>query len=163
GQLANDELGQDIQLPPVPAAVTDTELAQARSNPGLQRSIRLFDLGWRPEAVAEWNYALRDMDDRQLLASAELAHQEAIYDRVINTSLLTKNQIHFGQRFIAPFEGRVSEKAREIALDPAWVYGLIRQESRFITDARSRVGASGLMQLMPATAKWVAQKIGLKN
>src|SRR5699024_6640336 len=89
--------------------------------------------------------------------------QEAIYDRVINTSLLTKNQIHFGQRFIAPFEGRVSEKAREIALDPAWVYGLIRQESRFITDARSRVGASGLMQLMPATAKWVAQKIGLKN
>jgi soluble lytic murein transglycosylase len=41
------------------------------------------------------------------------------------------------------------------------VYGLIRQESRFIMDARSHVGASGLMQLMPATARWTAKKIGL--
>ena len=43
------------------------------------------------------------------------------------------------------------------------MYGLIRQESRFIMDARSHVGASGLMQVMPATAKWTAKKIGLKN
>jgi soluble lytic murein transglycosylase len=41
------------------------------------------------------------------------------------------------------------------------VYGLIRQESRFIMDARSGVGASGLMQVMPATARWTAKKIGL--
>jgi soluble lytic murein transglycosylase len=50
-----------------------------------------------------------------------------------------------------------------IDLDPAYVYGLIRQESRFITDARSHVGASGLMQVMPATAKWTAKKIGLSG
>lgn len=43
------------------------------------------------------------------------------------------------------------------------MYGLIRQESRFIMDARSHVGASGLMQVMPATAKWTAKKIGLSN
>ncbi|MFO1331598.1 MAG: lytic transglycosylase domain-containing protein [Rubrivivax sp.] len=42
------------------------------------------------------------------------------------------------------------------------MYGLIRQESRFITDARSGVGASGLMQVMPATAKWTARKIGIE-
>src|SRR5690606_7666515 len=83
--------------------------------------------------------------------------------RVVNTSLRTKDEVDFSQRFVAPFEGRVTEKAREIDLDPAWVYGLIRQESRFITDARSRVGASGLMQLMPATARWVAKKIGMAD
>ena len=52
-------------------------------------------------------------------------------------------------------------KAADLGLDPAYVYGLIRQESRFITDARSHVGASGLMQVMPATARWTAKKIGL--
>jgi soluble lytic murein transglycosylase len=52
---------------------------------------------------------------------------------------------------------------RQVDLDDAWVYGLIRQESRFQQLAKSSVGASGLMQLMPATAKWVAKKLGLKS
>lgn len=163
GQLALEELGEPITLPPAPAPVTQAEFAMAQANPGLQRAIKLFRLGWRPEAVPEWNFALRGMNDRQLRAAAELARHEQIFDRVVNTSLRTKNEIDFSQRFVAPFEGRVTEKAREINLDPAWVYGLIRQESRFITDARSRVGASGLMQLMPATARWVAKKIGMTD
>jgi soluble lytic murein transglycosylase len=62
-----------------------------------------------------------------------------------------------------PFRDAVVKRSREINLDPAYVYGLIRQESRFIMDARSHVGASGLMQVMPATAKWTAKKIGLVN
>ena len=127
------------------------------------RAIELFDLGWRPEAVSEWAFAIRGMNDRQLRAAAEVARSEHIYDRVVNTSLLTRNEIDFSQRFVAPFEGRVAEKANQINLDPAWVYGLIRQESRFITDARSGVGASGLMQLMPGTAKWVANRIGMQD
>lgn len=54
-------------------------------------------------------------------------------------------------------------QARSIDLDPAWVYGLIRQESRFVMDARSVAGASGLMQLMPATARYVAKRIGMTD
>ena len=46
---------------------------------------------------------------------------------------------------------------------PGFVYGLIRQESRFITDVRSSAGAQGLMQLMPATASYVARKTGVKD
>src|SRR5574340_275787 len=45
----------------------------------------------------------------------------------------------------------------------AWVYGLMRQESRFAAVAKSDVGAAGLMQIMPATARWIAKKLGLKN
>ena len=65
------------------------------------------------------------------------------------------------QRFPTPMRKDVAAQAREIGLDPAFVYGLIRQESRFIVDARSGVGAAGLMQLMPATARWTAKKIGV--
>ncbi|MCQ9617474.1 lytic transglycosylase domain-containing protein [Paenalcaligenes niemegkensis] len=163
GQLASEELGRLITLPPKPTAVTNAEIAEVRSRPGIVRAIELFDLGWRSEAVSEWAFAIRGMNDRQLRAAAEIARSEHVYDRVVNTSLLTRNEIDFSQRFVAPFEGRVTEKAKLINLDPAWVYGLIRQESRFITDARSGVGASGLMQLMPGTAKWVANRIGMQG
>ncbi len=163
GQLAAEELGRTITVPPRPAALTQAEIAAARNHPGLSRAVALFQLGWRPEAVPEWNFSLRGMDDRQLLAAAEYARQENIYDRVVNTSERTANEFDFTQRYIAPFEGKVAAQARKISLDPAWVYGLIRQESRFITDARSVVGASGLMQLMPGTAKYVARRIGMSD
>ena len=48
-------------------------------------------------------------------------------------------------------------------LDEAWVYGLTRQESRFVSYAKSGVGASGLMQVMPATAAWIAKKTGFSE
>jgi len=163
GQLASEELGRPITIPPRPAPLTEQELAQARAHPGLQRALKLFALQWRSEAVPEWNFSLRGMNDRQLLAAAELAREHDIYDRVVNTSERTVAEVDFSQRYIAPFEGKVTEQARRIALDPAWVYGLIRQESRFVMNARSHVGASGLMQLMPATARWTARKIGMED
>ncbi len=163
GQLAVEELGQSIVVPQIPPASTPEEINAVQSNVELQTAVALFKHGWRREAVPQWNWAIRGMNDRQLMAAAEFARLQHIYDRVVNTSDRTRKEINFSQRYIAPFEGQVTEQARLIDLDAAWVYGLIRQESRFITDAKSVVGASGLMQLMPATAKWVAKKIGMTN
>lgn len=163
GQLAAEELGRLTTIPPRAAPPTPQEMAEARANPGLRRALALFELGWRSEAVPEWNFALRGMSDRQLLAAAELAREAGIYDRVVNTSELTRNEHDFTQRFIAPYREQVAAKAQELGLDPAWVYGLIRQESRFVPAARSRAGASGLMQLMPGTARWVARRIGMTD
>ena len=165
-QLALEELGERVTPPPAPAPLTDAEKAAARANPGLQRALYTITMGLRAEGVREWNYSTNlhqadGMAERELLAAADLACQQQVWDRCINTSERTKTVIDAGQRFPMPFRSAVVERAQGVGLDPAYVYGLIRQESRFIMDARSGVGASGLMQVMPATARWTAKKIGL--
>ncbi|MEF7615226.1 transglycosylase SLT domain-containing protein [Aquincola sp. MAHUQ-54] len=161
GQLATEDLGRSLALPPAPAPLTAQERAAARANPGLQRALQLIGLGLRSEGVREWNFTLRGMADRELLAAAQWACEREVWDRCINTSDRTRNEIDLEQRYPMPLRRHVVEQAGSIGLDPAYVYGLIRQESRFIMDARSHVGASGLMQIMPATARWTAKKIGL--
>ncbi len=159
--LASEHLGQPIFMPPRPLPLSAAEREAAAGNPGLVRALKLVALGLRNEGVREWNYTLRGMKDRELLAAAQLACDHEVWDRCINTSDRTRDEIDMAQRFPMPFRAEVTARAKEIGLDPAYVYGLIRQESRFIMDARSGVGASGLMQIMPATARWTAKKIGL--
>ena len=167
-QLALEELGQRVVVPPAPAPLTAEEKAAARANPALNRALYAILLGIRGEGVREWNYATNlhtpgGMSERELLAAADFACQREVWDRCINTSERTRGTIDMVQRFPMPFRDAVVERAKSIGLDPAYVYGLIRQESRFIMDARSHVGASGLMQVMPATARWTAKRIGLTD
>lgn len=159
--LAAESLGQPVFLPPRPTPLTELERDAAVHHPGLIRALQLIAIGLRGEGVREWNYSIRGMSDRELLAAAQLACDREVWDRCINTSDRTRAEIDMAQRYPMPFRREVVSKADEIGLDPAYVYGLIRQESRFIMDARSSVGASGLMQLMPSTARWTAKKIGL--
>lgn len=167
-QLALEELGQKITVPPKPAPLTSEEKESARLNPGLIRGAYAILMGLRSEGVREWNYSTNlhqrgVMGERELLAAAQMACDRQIWDRCINTSERTTTVADFDQRFPMPFRDSVVKRSQAINLDPAYVYGLIRQESRFIMDARSGVGASGLMQVMPATARWTAKKIGLSG
>ena len=167
-QLAMEELGQAITVPAKPAALTQPEKTAAAQNAGLQRGLIALSLGLRSEGNREWNYTTNlhtpgGMSERELLAAADFACSKQVWDRCINTSDRTKTQIDFDQRFPMPLKETVLRKSKDVQLDPAYVYGLIRQESRFIMDAKSVVGAAGLMQVMPATARWTAKKIGLTN
>ena len=161
GKLALDDLGRKLSLPPRPPTPTAAEREASRTNPGLGRALQLIGIGLRSEGVREWNFTLRGMADRELLAAAQWACEREVWDRCINTSDRTRSEIDLAQRFPTPFRDEVVKAALTIGLDPAYVYGLIRQESRFIMDARSHAGASGLMQIMPATARWTAKKLGL--
>ena len=167
-QLAMEELGQAITAPAKPEALNPQEKSVAAQNAGLQRALTALSLGLRSEGNREWNYTTNlhtpgGMSERELLAAADLACSKQVWDRCINTSERTKLAIDFDQRFPMPLKDTVLRRTKEIQLDPAYVYGLIRQESRFIMDAKSVVGAAGLMQVMPATAKWTAKKIGMTN
>jgi soluble lytic murein transglycosylase len=163
GKLAAEELGLPITLPPRAPAPTAEELVPMSSNAGFARAQKFYELGMRVEGNREWNWQLRGMTDRQLLAAAEHARAQELLDRMINTSDRTRSEYDFTQRFPSPFRDAMVQYATPLGLDETWVYGLIRQESRFIMDARSHVGASGLMQLMPATARYVARKMNVSG
>ncbi len=163
GQLATEELGRKITLPARASPVTEAEVAAVKGLPGFARALYFYRLDMRREGNLEWNFALREMSDRELLASAEWASRNLLLDRAVNTADRTKNEHDFAFRFLTPFKAQMQEKAAANGLELEWVYGLIRQESRFVNVARSSVGASGLMQLMPATARYVAKKIGMDD
>lgn len=163
GQLAAEELGGRGSIP-ADTHKSGKEEAQAMGNlPGFQRALAFYRLNLRFEGNREWNWTIRGFDDKQLLAAAEFARRNELYDRAINTADRTRELHDFGMRYLAPYRDVMKDYVSQMRLDEAWVYGLIRQESRFIADVKSSAGATGLMQLMPATASWVAKKIGLKN
>jgi soluble lytic murein transglycosylase len=162
-QLASEELGYVPALPEVTYLPTDEEIERTAREPGLQRALELIRLGLRTEGVREWLFTLRGFDDTRLLAAAEVAHRAGIYDRAIQAADRTERLHNFALRYPLPYRDVFESYAKAQGLDEAWVYGLVRQESRFITHARSSAGAAGLMQIMPRTAKFIAAKIGLRN
>lgn len=163
GQLAVEELGGRIQAPLVVYRPRFPDIHAITELPGIQRSLELYRLGQRIDAEREWLWAIRGFDDKQLLAAAELARRNENYERAIGTANLTISLHDFDLRYPSPYREVLQAHAEQFALDEAWIYGLIRQESRFVANAKSQAGARGLMQLMPSTARWVARQLGLRN
>jgi len=163
GVLASEELGAPIVPNWIVHKPSGIERDRLLSLPGIRRALALYRLEMKPESIREWYFATRNMNDQDLLAAAEIARLANIPDRAINAADRTSVTHDFTQRFPMPHRADMQVQAKLNQLDEAWMYGLIRQESRFMADARSRVGAMGLMQLMPATAKWAASRVGIKN
>jgi len=163
GNLAAEELGESFSVPPKGHAPTDEEVAAVAKDAGLNRALALLRLGMRPDAIREWVFATRGWTDQSLLAAAEFARRQEVWDRAINTAERTSALHDFGLRFLAPYRELFAANAAERGLDEHWVLGLVRQESRFMVDVKSSAGAAGLMQLMPGTARYVARKIGDKD
>ncbi len=165
GQLASEELGA------APGAAMNTagyqpdddEIEEILSMPAIQRALLLYSMNLRVDGSKEWAWGIRKLNDKQLLAAAEVAQRNELYDRSIDTADRTEKLHDFNLRYPAPYRAAMQENVNKHGLDEAWVYGLMRQESRFITKVKSDAGAAGLMQIMPATARWVARQIGMKG
>jgi soluble lytic murein transglycosylase len=160
GQLALEELGDVISAPTITYHASEADIGAIEKLPAVQRALILYRHGLRWESRQEWLWAVRNLDDKHLIAAAEYALRQEWYDLAINTADKTQLTHDFALRYPTPYREQMQSYARANQLDEAWLYGLVRQESRFVSEARSGVGASGLMQLMPATAKWIAKKIG---
>ncbi len=165
GQLAGEELSDTPVLSTTPTAYQPDkqDIATIENLPGVRRTLALYRMNLRTDALREWAWVTRNFNDHELLTAAEIARRNEMYDRAISTAEKTVLVHDFSLRYLAPYRAAMRAHIRENGLEEAWVYGLMRQESRFVTSAKSGVGASGLMQIMPTTALWIAKKLGLKD
>ena len=168
--LAGEELGRRINTRNNVSDADARDVRRMSEDGAIKRALVLFknsqsngDSKMRRQAQAEWRFATRDFNEDNLLTAAQVAFDNQFYDMAINSADRTDHKLNYKLRYLSPFKDITVRYATQAGVDPAWVYGLIRQESRFVMGAQSSVGAQGLMQVMPATAREIAGKIGMSS
>lgn len=166
GFLAKDKLGQRTSVSNRMPGISRSDNLKLAQNPNFSRAFALYENNAdRRYANREWNWAVKQAmnnnDTGVVLAAAKKAQDLGWLDRAIYaTEKAQENNSNFALSHPMPYQNSVVNYSRNANIDPAWAYGIMRQESRFVTSARSGVGASGLMQIMPATGKYVARNLG---
>ena len=163
GFLASDKLKLPYRIETMPVLYVAEEIEEIKNSPAILRAHELFVLNNLTNARREWNYATADFSKQQLQVASALAHQWGWHDYAIRTIAKGDYFDDLDIRFPTPFDNVVNKYSQRRNLESAFVYGIIRRESAFNPQARSPVGARGLMQLMPATANQVAKQLKLKT
>ncbi len=115
--LANEELGLPIVVPPRAVKPTREEIDAVSNTPANPAALALFHRRSASRRRARVDWALRGQNDRFLLASADLAKRNQIFDRAISSADRTRDEHDYDLRYLAPFRDRVEPKTRELALD----------------------------------------------
>ena len=167
GLLASDALGrggaQFAEFKAQSMPVADAALASFGARAEVRRAVLLARFDLRLESLREWSYAIRGLDDEGLRLAAEYARRNGLYDRAIFTAERMASRVDLAMRYLTPYRSQFEAAAREQGIDEELLYGIARQESRFVADIVSSAGAVGLMQLMPGTARWVAKKLAVSD
>lgn len=162
GFLAADRINWTYSLNHDAIESDDTVLQVLQNeHAGLVRARELYLAGLKLDARREWRQLTMELAPRELELAAVLAHQWGWHDRAIITAARSGHLDDLDLRFPVLYEEEVEEMAKTFKLDPAWILGVMRQESAFMQDARSPAGALGLMQLMPATSRSTARLLAL--
>ncbi|OGI39790.1 MAG: hypothetical protein A2140_08860 [Candidatus Muproteobacteria bacterium RBG_16_62_13] len=161
GFLAADRLQAEYAMQHTPVAATPEEVTAMLARPGIQMAQELYRIGHILDARRQWNWVIQHLNNRELSVAALVASQWGWHDRAILTAGRSKNYDDLELRFPVLYREQIETNASAQGLDPGWVYGVVRQESAFVVDARSPVGALGLMQLMPATGRMTGRRLNV--
>jgi soluble lytic murein transglycosylase len=161
GFLAADRLDADYSMQHVSIDASPEEISAMLARPGIQMAQELYQMGQVIDARRQWIWTMRRMNNRDLAVAAVIAQQWGWHDRAILTVAQSDHQDDLELRFPLLYRDVIEANASDLGLDPSWVYGVVRQESAFVADARSSAGALGLMQLMPATGKLTGRKLNI--
>ena len=161
GFLAADRVGAPYSMKHRAVQVTPVELGAMLARPEMQIAQELFNVGQVVSARRQWFWVIQHMNKRELQAAAVAAQQWGWYDRALYTVNKSGHLDDLDLRFPILYRDKVEKNAQRSGVDPGWIYGVLRQESAFVTDARSGAGALGLMQLMPRTGRATARSLRL--
>lgn len=160
GFLAAELAGLDYPLCPLPAA-RGAEAKRAIERAGVAQALDLYALGRPGWAHLQWQQAMARLPLDQQALAVEAALQRGWYDRASQTLGSGAGMRYYAQRFPLPHAAALQREARRHGLPAAWVAGLIRAESSWMSSARSPADARGLMQLLPGTGRDTARRLGL--
>lgn len=164
GFMAAEFLGQPLTLTnrPLPIELDTYEAFVQR--PEIDRAKELLNIGQTKTAKREWQYLAQHKENPAgLMSLAKLAYQWGWHNRAIRAVIAADHWHDLSIRFPTPYKETFLAAASKVNLESSWLFAIARQESAFAETSRSGAGARGLMQLMPATAKQTARKIGLKH
>lgn len=159
GFLAADRLNKPYNIHNT-VEVSDKLKRDVATTPNLIRAREFEYAGIAWEGRREWMNEIADFSEEQRYAAASVALDWGWADRSLYTVAKTGNKEAIDLRFPTLYKADVLAAAAQENIDSAWIYGVMRRESGFVADIKSGAGAVGLMQLMPATAKDVARRMG---
>ncbi len=170
-RAVNLGFGSD-QLPKAPAVLRAAASVpeRARHLAGADYVVRayaLWDLGLASVAEAELRHAerLHHRDTSALRLIHEGYEELRLHDRALRlaTQLVSSNDpAQMVSLYPSYYWDQIAEAAHDAKVDPYLILSVIRQESFFNSDAVSRVGAVGLMQIMPQTGRKLARSLGVR-
>ena len=163
GHLAALWLGIPGSLADQSTTIAPEKLLDLAAAPTAQRIYELRALGETLEARREWFQLIKPFSNTELRIAAALASQWHWHDMAIATLAQAQAWDEVLERFPRPYAERFTEAARTQGVPVTLAMAVARRESGFWTEARSPVGAQGLMQLMPRTAQSVAKSIDLDS
>jgi soluble lytic murein transglycosylase len=162
GFLASDKLGINYSLLDKPLNISKEILNKVEADGGIQRAREFYLLGNLAASGREWTFTTNHLPTtEEMVAAGRLADRWGWYRQAIQTMQDSDYWDELSVRFPIPFHEHVKAAVSQTSLDPHFVFAITKQESAFNIDAQSPVGAMGLMQLMPTTAKSTAKKAGL--
>lgn len=169
GLLAKDRIGQRLNLSDIGGntlpSISTSDEQRMMADQHFARAILLMQNNASLEHInREWNWAVkkaRDLGNTTLLLSAaKKAHDLGFYHRSIHAIETTDYLRNAALSHPTPYQDSTLKHSRNAGIDPAWAYGIMRQESRFQPSAQSSAGAGGLMQIIPSTATQIARSLG---
>ena len=161
GFLAADRIQAPYKLNNKPLLLDPKLVKKVQNTPGIRRALEFYARGQVVDARREWYHVSRHFNQAEMVAQAKLAYDMQWYFPAIRTISQAQYWDDLDIRFPMAYRADLVQQARVRGLHSSWVFAITRQESAFMADARSGVGAMGLMQLMPATAKETARKFGI--